>query len=61
MTARIFAKGNFIAPTVFADVTNDMSIAQEEIFGPVLCVEKFSTEEEALNCVTEMWNRILSE
>ncbi len=47
LTDGIFAAGNFIAPTVFADVTNDMRIAQEEIFGPVLCVEKFSTEEEA--------------
>ena len=47
LTDGIFAAGNYIAPTVFADVTNDMRIAQEEIFGPVLCVEKFSTEEEA--------------
>lgn len=42
-----FAKGYFLAPTVFADVTNDMRIAQEEIFGPVLVVERFSSEEEA--------------
>lgn len=47
LTEGDFAKGNFVAPTVFADVTNDMRIAQEEIFGPVLVVEKFSTEEEA--------------
>ena len=40
-------KGNYVAPTVFTDVTNNMRIAQEEIFGPVVCVEKFSTEEEA--------------
>src|SRR4029077_12684165 len=30
--------GNFVKPTVFVNVTNDMTIAQEEIFGPVLCV-----------------------
>ena len=30
------AAGNFVAPTLFTDVTNDMSIAREEIFGPVL-------------------------
>lgn len=47
LTEGDFAKGYFIAPTVFADVTNDMRIAQEEIFAPVLVVEKFSTEDEA--------------
>jgi aldehyde dehydrogenase (NAD+) len=41
-------KGYFIEPTVFADVTMDMTIAKEEIFGPVACVIKFSTEEEAI-------------
>jgi len=40
--------GYFIEPTVFADVTDDMVIAQEEIFGPVMCVLDFETEEEAL-------------
>jgi len=40
--------GYFIEPTIFADVTNDMKIAREEIFGPVLCVMKYSTEEEAI-------------
>lgn len=47
LTEGDFAKGYFIAPTVFADVTNNMRIAQEEIFGPVIVVEKFTTEEEA--------------
>lgn len=47
ITDEPLAKGNYIAPTVFKDVTNDMRIAQEEIFGPVLCVEKFTTEKEA--------------
>ncbi|WP_046780559.1 aldehyde dehydrogenase family protein [Streptomyces yangpuensis] len=41
-------KGYFIAPTVFADVTPDMTIAQEEIFGPVLSILSYEDEEEAL-------------
>ncbi len=39
---------NFVPATIFADVTPDMKIFQEEIFGPVGCVTKFSTEEEAV-------------
>src|SRR5580704_3422122 len=42
------AAGNFVNPTLFTDVTNDMSIAREEIFGPVLSVIPFSDEEEAI-------------
>ncbi|MBQ1490254.1 MAG: aldehyde dehydrogenase family protein [Eubacterium sp.] len=42
------AKGFFINPTIFADCTNDMRICQEEIFGPVLAVIPFDTEEEAV-------------
>lgn len=41
-------KGNFVPPTIFADVTPEMTIFQEEIFGPVLCVTPFETEEEAV-------------
>ena len=41
-------KGFFYEPTVFVDVTNDMRIAQEEIFGPVLCVLKYTDEDEAV-------------
>lgn len=40
--------GYFVRPTIFANVTNDMSIAQEEIFGPVLVIIPFDTEEEAV-------------
>ena len=40
--------GNYLAPTVFADVTPDMRIFQEEIFGPVVCVTPFDSEEEAI-------------
>jgi acyl-CoA reductase-like NAD-dependent aldehyde dehydrogenase len=42
------AKGNFIKPTLFADVRPDMRIAQEEIFGPVLSAIKFKDEAEAI-------------
>lgn len=42
------AKGSFVPPTIFADVTPDMAIYKEEIFGPVACVTPFDTEEEAL-------------
>jgi aldehyde dehydrogenase (NAD+) len=41
-------KGYFIRPTVFADVTNDMTIAREEIFGPVLAAMTFKDEDEAV-------------
>ncbi|MYK33018.1 MAG: aldehyde dehydrogenase family protein, partial [Boseongicola sp. SB0670_bin_30] len=42
------AQGNWINPTLFSDVTNGMTIAREEIFGPVLSVIPFDTEEEAV-------------
>jgi aldehyde dehydrogenase (NAD+) len=40
-------KGFYVEPTVFADVTNDMRIAREEIFGPVLCVIPFNDDDDA--------------
>jgi len=40
--------GNFVKPTVFTGVTNDMRIAREEIFGPVLSIITYRTEEEAV-------------
>ncbi|MBJ6138332.1 betaine-aldehyde dehydrogenase [Marinobacter litoralis] len=40
--------GYFVAPTVFADCTDDMTIVQEEIFGPVMSVLPFDTEEEVI-------------
>ncbi|MCP4270984.1 MAG: aldehyde dehydrogenase family protein [Gammaproteobacteria bacterium] len=40
--------GNYVLPTVFADVTNDMVIAQEEVFGPVLVMIKYSSVDEAI-------------
>ena len=41
-------RGYFVRPTVFADVTNDMAIAQEEIFGPVLSIIPFEDEADAI-------------
>ena len=43
-----YDKGYFYPPTVFVDVKNEMRVAQEEIFGPVVCVMPFDTEEEAV-------------
>ncbi|WP_026576837.1 aldehyde dehydrogenase family protein [Bacillus sp. UNC438CL73TsuS30] len=40
--------GYFVEPTVFIDVNNDMRIVQEEIFGPVVCIQKFKDEAEAI-------------
>ncbi len=45
---RVDGGGFFIEPTVFADVTDDMTIARDEIFGPVMSVLDFETEEEVL-------------
>lgn len=44
-----FNRGYFIRSTIFADVNNDMRIAREEIFGPVLSMIPFDTEEEAIS------------
>ncbi len=41
-------RGYFVRPTVFADVTNDMTIARQEVFGPVLTIIPFDSEEEAV-------------
>jgi acyl-CoA reductase-like NAD-dependent aldehyde dehydrogenase len=43
-----FAKGYWIEPTLFADVTPAMRIAREEAFGPVVCAQRFTSEEEAI-------------
>jgi len=42
-------KGYFIKPTIFSNVTEDMKIMQEEIFGPVCSIAKFETEDEVVN------------
>ena len=46
-------KGYFVKPTVFADVNNDMDIARTEIFGPVLSVMPFESEEEAIQIAND--------
>lgn len=46
-------RGFFVKPTLFADVTPDMTIAREEIFGPVLSIMKFETETEAVDIAND--------
>ncbi|KOF52347.1 betaine-aldehyde dehydrogenase [Achromobacter sp. DMS1] len=46
-------KGNYVLPTVFADVDNRMRIAQDEIFGPVACIIPFGDEEEAVRLAND--------
>lgn len=46
--SRIGDKGYFVEPTIFTDVTDDMAIAREEIFGPVMCVMPFDDIDEAI-------------
>ncbi len=46
-------RGYFVRPTVFADVNNDMTIARQEIFGPVLSILPFDTEEEAVSIAND--------
>jgi aldehyde dehydrogenase (NAD+) len=45
--------GYFVKPTVFVNVKNDMTIAQEEIFGPVLCVITYDSEDEAIRIAND--------
>ncbi|MBS0339593.1 MAG: 5-carboxymethyl-2-hydroxymuconate semialdehyde dehydrogenase [Proteobacteria bacterium] len=47
-------KGNYVAPTVFADVDNRMKIAQDEIFGPVACLIPFEGEAEAIRLANDI-------
>ena len=46
-------KGYYVRPTVFANVTNDMAIAREEIFGPVISIMGFSDEDEAVKIAND--------
>ncbi|MEQ8397427.1 aldehyde dehydrogenase family protein [Thalassobaculum sp.] len=48
-----FNRGYFVRPTVFADVTNDMTIAREEVFGPVLSMIAFDDEDEAVQVAND--------
>jgi aldehyde dehydrogenase (NAD+) len=47
------SKGYFVKPTIFADVRNDMTIAREEIFGPVLCIIPYETEDDAVQIAND--------
>jgi aldehyde dehydrogenase (NAD+) len=46
-------KGYFVKPTVFADVKNDMTIAREEIFGPVLCILAYEDDDDAVRIAND--------
>jgi aldehyde dehydrogenase (NAD+) len=46
-------RGYFVKPTVFADVRNDMTIAREEIFGPVLCIIPYEDEDDAVRIAND--------
>jgi aldehyde dehydrogenase (NAD+) len=46
-------KGYFIKPTIFSNVTEDMKIVKEEIFGPVVTVSKFETEEDVIKAAND--------
>ena len=46
-------KGCFVKPTILADVANDMRVAREEIFGPVVCVIKFKDEDEVISMAND--------
>ncbi|RWP56680.1 MAG: aldehyde dehydrogenase family protein [Mesorhizobium sp.] len=48
-----FKSGYFVRPTVFADVTNDMQVAREEVFGPVLVIMPFDDEDEAVRIAND--------
>lgn len=53
LTAGALTRGNFVAPTIFADTRPEMKIVREEIFGPVQVVQLFETEEEALRLAND--------
>ena len=53
LTEGELAKGCFMRPTLLADVTNDMRVAQEEIFGPVACILKFKDEDEVIRMAND--------
>jgi len=56
------SKGFYVKPTIFANVKNNMTIAREEIFGPVLCILPYKNEEEAIEIANDtpygLWSDI---
>jgi betaine-aldehyde dehydrogenase len=53
LTGPAHERGNFVAPTIFANTRPDMKIVREEIFGPVLAVQLFDTEDEAVRLAND--------
>lgn len=53
LTEGAYANGYFVEPTIFVDCTPEMRIVREEIFGPVLVVQRFKTEEEAIQLAND--------
>lgn len=53
LQGKLFEKGFWVGPTIFADATNDMKIAREEIFGPVLTVIPYDTEDDAVEMAND--------
>jgi len=53
-------KGFYVAPTVLTNVEPHMRVWKEEVFGPVLCVKTFSTEEQALSLANDTWSGLAS-
>lgn len=54
LTQNGLENGFFIEPTIFTNVTNDMRIVQEEIFGPVVTIQKFKNEQEAIDLANDV-------
>ncbi len=48
-----YGQGQFVAPTIFTNVTNDMRIAQQEVFGPVVSIIKFKDEDDAIQIAND--------
>lgn len=53
LTGPGYGQGQFVAPTIFTDVTPDMRIAREEVFGPILSVMRFEDEDDALRIAND--------
>ncbi|KJC50545.1 carnitine dehydratase [Bradyrhizobium sp. LTSP885] len=49
-----YGQGQFVAPTIFVDVTNEMKIAQQEVFGPVLSIIRFKDEDDAIRIANDV-------
>ncbi|QBY03980.1 aldehyde dehydrogenase family protein [Thalassotalea sp. HSM 43] len=52
-TSPLLQNGAYVMPTIFADVGNEMTIAQQEIFGPVLCIIAYENEQQAIEMAND--------